>query len=293
MTEQKRRSKSLRSSPDPWPGKIELEKLWGPWPPHVYFIRHGHGFHQLGRELVDEGVAVGPRQALGADIPNHKTPLSPLGRWQSRETKKLLTIEPTCVYVSDLDRAIETASILFPNIEPLQDPRLNEKYYGAAHMLSEEELRFFFPAQFHAYQRDGKYHSSKGPGGQTYPDLYLFIRDFIGSIRRNWSWHDTVVIVCHSAVMLAVRMAFEHLGPNNLFEIAREQDIGNCGIIHYGWPKDSKMGWSENKYRITLLDKPRVLWQITEEQKAELRDQALKELPDLQKQFPLIDLPMQ
>lgn len=70
-----------------WLGNYIFEWLKGPWP-ELYFIRHGHGFHQIGYEMVEKNLAKSPREGLGADIPNHLVPLSPFGRWQSEETKK-------------------------------------------------------------------------------------------------------------------------------------------------------------------------------------------------------------
>jgi len=265
-----------------WPGSKELEKLRGPWP-EIYFIRHGHGFHQVGYEMEEKGMAQSPREGLGCDVPNHLMPLSPLGRWQAKKTRKKLLVTPDCIYTSQITRAIETARIIVPNCDLRIDPRLNEKEFGPAHMLSKKELQEKFPYHMEWYERDGKYFASKAPGGENYIGLYLRAHSIIDTIRRRLA-NQVVFIVCHSAIMLVFRQLFEHFLPDDLLRIGEEEWIENCGILHYT-KKNKNLGWERGKYRIKLAQPPYKLWDLKPVKEAKLWQQAMDELADLRQKY--------
>jgi len=265
-----------------WLGNYILEWLRGPWP-ELYFVRHGHGFHQLGYEIVEQGKAKSPLEALGVDIPNHLMPLTPLGRWQAEQTGKLINIEPDCIYASQIQRAIETAQIVFPDRLIKIDPRLNEKEFGASHMLGKEDLQRYFPYQLVRYQRDGKYFASKAPDGENYIDLFIRLHSFLDTLRRDWAG-KTVYIFCHSAVTTAIRQLFEHYDPETLMKVAEEEWIENCGLLHYRRAK-GLYGWKDGKFRLELDQPPYKLWQLDSMIEEQLQQKALAELEELRKKF--------
>lgn len=265
-----------------WLGNYLLELLRGPWP-ELYFIRHGHGFHQMAYEMHAKGGHKSPREALGIDIPNHEVPLTPLGRWQAEETRKYLRINPDCVYTSQIARAEETARIIFPGREFKIDPRLNEKDFGPTHLVSEEELAELYPEHYRRYITDGKYFAPKGPGGENYIYLYLRLHSILDTLRRDWAGKK-VAVVCHSAVMLVIRQLFEHYNPELLLKIGREQEIPNCGILHYQWP-NILWGWKDGKFRLKLEQPPYQLWKLEKEKKDLLHADAINELEFLRAKY--------
>lgn len=272
-----------------WFGNYINEWLRGPWP-ELFFIRHGHGFHQLAHEMVDKGLAKSPKEALGVDIPNHLVPLTPLGRFQAAQTSINLNVLnvmkqflPDCVYSSQLTRARQTAETMFPKNIVKIDPRLNEKEFGPAHLMSRDELREYFPLHLERYTLDGKYFAAKAPGGENYVGLYLRVHSILDTLRRDWAG-KCVVIICHSAVMLAVRQLFEHYDPEELLRIGEEQWIENCGILHYE-RGDRLWGFRNGKFRLSLEKPPYKIWDIDEADLAHLLDLSLKELAVLKKLF--------
>lgn len=265
-----------------WLGNYLLELMRGPWP-ELWFIRHGHGFHQTAYEIYEMGGYKSPREALGVDIPNHEVPLTPLGRWQAEETRKSLIIKPDCVYTSQIARADETATIIFPGYELKVDPRLNEKDFGPTHLAGEEELIELFPEHMKRYLADGKYFAPKGPGGENYIYLYLRLHSILDTLRRDWAG-KRVVVVCHSAVMLSFRQLFEHYSPKGLMKIGREQEIPNCGILHYKWP-NGLWGWKDGKFRLEIDRPPYQLWKLDKEREEMLWVEAMKELDILRTKY--------
>jgi len=266
-----------------WIGNYLLELLRGPWP-EMYFIRHAHGIHQTGYELVEKKMFPSSKAALGCDIPNHLIPLSPLGRWQAEETRKFLNIRPDCVYCSLIARTSETAKLIFPGYNIREDARLNEKDFGPAHMMGEEELLENFPAHYNRYLRDGKFFTSKAPGGENYIYLLLRLHSILDTFRRDWPG-KTIAIVTHSAAMLSFRQLFEHYAPDRLIALGSEQWIQNCGILHYTWPGPF-WGWKRGKFRIRLKQPPYKLWRLEAEQEEEFSREALEEIRELRKIYP-------
>jgi broad specificity phosphatase PhoE len=247
----------------------------------MYFIRHAHGIHQVAHEMVDKKLARSSKEALGCDIPNRFIPLSPFGRWQAMETGKQLNLNPDHVYTSYIERAIETARLIFPNHEIRKDGRLNEKDFGPAHLMGDEELMQHFPAHYERYRRDGKFFAAKAPGGENYVYLMLRTHSMLDTFRRDCAG-KTIAIVGHSAAMLANRQLFEHREPDDLLELGEREWIDNCGILHYAWPS-RLWGWQRGKFRIRLKQPPYVLWNVKEEQQEEFDRQALEEIRELRK----------
>lgn len=265
-----------------WLGNYILEWLRGPWP-EIWFIRHGHGFHQIGYELVDEGLADSPLTALGVDIPNHEIPLSPLGRYQAEETGKYLDICPDMIYTSQMARAIETARLIFPNREIRTDPRLNEKDFGPAHMINKEKLYELFPLHINRYERDGKYFAPKAPGAENYISMFMRVHSILDTFRRDWAG-KRLAVCCHSALMTVVRQLFEHFTPAVLMRVQKEEWIPNCGILHYARPP-GLWGFGKGKFRLRLESSPYRLWELDRKQYQRFRDQAMAELPGLREKF--------
>jgi alpha-ribazole phosphatase/probable phosphoglycerate mutase len=102
------------------------------------------------------------------------------------------------VFVSDLARAIETAEIAFSGtgIPIYQEARLRECNYGALNGMPVARL-----AAERARHIDEPY-----PGGQSYRQVVMQMRDFLRDVTASWDG-STVVIIAHSAN----RWALDHL----------------------------------------------------------------------------------
>ena len=98
--------------------------------------------------------------------------------------------ELAAVYVSDLQRAVETAQIAFSDRDTriIQDARLRECNYG--------DLNGMPVADLTALRRS--YIDTPFPGGQSYRDVVDATREFLSDIAAK---HDgrTILVVAHSA----------------------------------------------------------------------------------------------
>lgn len=99
-------------------------------------------------------------------------PLSPLGLEQARNlVERLKDVDFEAIYSSDLRRCLETAQIIAgPTGRPIQvDPRLREIHTGLWEMLTPDEARRSYPAEYAERERDIV--GYRFPGGESFRDL--------------------------------------------------------------------------------------------------------------------------
>jgi broad specificity phosphatase PhoE len=125
--------------------------------------------------------------------------LSDNGRRQAHELgKRRRDTDISAVFVSDLARAVETAEIAFAGsgIPIYHDARLRECNYGTLNGMPVARL-----------ERQRSQHIDEPfPGGQSYRQVVIQMRDFLFDITANWNG-SRVVIIAHSAN----RWALDHL----------------------------------------------------------------------------------
>ncbi len=117
--------------------------------------------------------------------------LSETGRSQARELGlRRAHDEIATVFVSDLARAVETASIAFAdtNMPIVQDARLRECNYGDLNGA---------PVDVVAAERARRI-DTPFPGGQSYRDVVDQTAAFLHDVGRDWEGKQ-VLIVAHSA----------------------------------------------------------------------------------------------
>jgi broad specificity phosphatase PhoE len=110
--------------------------------------------------------------------------LSDTGRDQARRVAERLRAEPiTAAYSSDMQRAMETASIALGERDvPLQTtPALREMGFGAWEGLNAKEASTRYPTEWAAWIRDPVVHRPPG-GGEDIAELDLRVKDFFYSV---------------------------------------------------------------------------------------------------------------
>ncbi|MFC1640937.1 histidine phosphatase family protein [Patescibacteria group bacterium] len=275
------------------------ELLRGPWP-DLLFIRHGHGFHQFAWDLFDQKVGDSPLKALGVNIPNHKVSLTPYGREQAIQTGRYLRqvgYSPDCVYYSWLERAKESAELIFPAAQAndfsfRSDWRIREKDFGVAHLQDASNLAEKYPDFIRLYELVGKFWAPKVPGGDTYMRLLTDLHSMLTTLRRDWSGKK-VAIICHSAVMMAIRVLLERHNPEEVILLTEEQQLLNCSLLHYRRANAGHWaGWTPGKsghtgrFRLELDMPPYIAWYIDKPTRALYNEQALTELEEIKKNCP-------
>jgi len=143
------------------------------------------------------------------------------------------------VFVSPFARTIQTAKIMvqqFPYpTDLIEDDRLREIDFGVLDGLTKHGIAHFQPAEKERRTRLGKYHH-RPPGGENYPDVALRLHSFLGTLTRE-AVAESVLVVCHSVVVLVFRKLLERLSEKQLLEIEsdKRQEIQNCSVTHYAF----------------------------------------------------------
>jgi broad specificity phosphatase PhoE len=122
------------------------------------------------------------------------------------------------IYVSDLERALETMRTAFPETDiPVRvDARLRECNYGALNGMPRETL-----------ERERPNHvETPWPGGESYEQVVQRMRELLADIRSEWDGHR-VLLVGHSAN----RWALQH--------VIEGRDLGELVVEDFKW----QPGW--------------------------------------------------
>ena len=147
--------------------------------------------------------------------------LNELGKEQAKNLGKVIRekgINFDVLITSDLQRAIDSSNIAFPEYKKIRDNRLRECNYG---------------------DLDGKHKSlviyeehieSRFPNGESLKDVENRIREFIKDLEENYSG-KTVGIVAHRAPQLAL----EVITKNITWEEAIKNDWRKTGDWQPGW----------------------------------------------------------
>ncbi len=181
---------------------------------NVYLIRHGES------KWSTQGRTQG--QHLSKE-----NGLTELGKKQAKALKARLELEAfDRVYSSDLPRALETASLCFPDLEIKQDARLREIHRAdlAAKTYkehSEEERKTI------AFIKENRF-LNRPPKGENFQDVMLRVEDWLKDLPES----GKVIVFTHGGVIrstLALFVTFKH---------ARYFDLANAGITELKLSKD-------------------------------------------------------
>lgn len=122
------------------------------------------------------------------------------------------------VFTSDLQRAIDSSDIAFPQYEKIRDARLRECNYGdldgehKSLVVYEEHINDPFP------------------NGESLKDVEKRVRDFVLEIKEKYDG-KTIAIVAHRAPQLAL----EVISKNISWEEANQSDWRKTGDWQPGW----------------------------------------------------------
>lgn len=122
------------------------------------------------------------------------------------------------IFTSDLERAIDSANLAFPNIEHIKDIRLRECNYGDLDGKDKSLISY----EEHIYKQF--------PNGESLKNVEKRISDFIDFIKSNYKG-KTIGIFAHRAPQLAL----EVLVKNITWEEANKNDWRKTNDWKPGW----------------------------------------------------------
>ena len=119
--------------------------------------------------------------------------LNEIGIQQAINLGKSVNYEFDIIFTSDLERAIDSAALAFPNYEKIQDKRLRECNYGLLDGKSKKDVIY-------------EEHIDKPfPEGESLNDVEKRIKSFLDFVKEKYDG-KTIGIVAHRAPQLAIEV---------------------------------------------------------------------------------------
>lgn len=211
------------------------------WPAHLVIVRHAQSEQNVWKEIATKKGAL----AYGGELRDVDVSITENGKQQAIITGNRIKerFHFDQVYVSPFTRTMQTARLIIgqfrytPNL--VEDERLREIDFGVLDGLTKRGIAHFQPAEHERRARIGKYHH-RPSGGENYPDVALRLRSFLGKLTRK-AVGRSVLVVCHSVVVLVFRKLLERLSEQQVVTIDADktQEIRNCSVTHYACDSDA------------------------------------------------------
>ncbi len=95
--------------------------------------------------------------------------------------------------------------------------------FGILDGLTTKGMNEKYPEEFARRQREGKYWY-RPPGGESRPDVALRVHSFLGTLARDYR-RRSVLVVCHSVVVLVFRRLLERWGETEYMKTNSEDSV--------------------------------------------------------------------
>jgi len=200
---------------------------------------------EIARRLAME---IGHRFALNVGDAN--TPLAVEQSQQAIATGSSLSGQqslPDVVFVSPYLRAIQTFEALcvgwpeLAKIRVVEEERVREQEHGLALLYDRKVFFILFPDQRLLHDQEGDYYY-RFPQGENVPDVRLRNRSWLGTLTRDFS-DQNVMVITHHLNILATRANLERLSAEEFQRLDEEEKPINLGVTTYvGEPTAGRNG---------------------------------------------------
>jgi probable phosphoglycerate mutase len=202
---------------------------------HLVIVRHG----ESERNVVKAEASASGHAEFHGGVRDMDVTLTPRGMRQAEATGKFLgqRFRFHRVFVSPYERTVQTALLMMKHsphhADLAHEERIREKEFGILDGLTRQGIARRYPEELRRREREGKYYY-RPPGGESHPDVALRVHSFLGTLARDCR-KQSVLVVCHSVVVLTFRRLLERLTEKELLAIDRdpEQDVCNCSVTWY------------------------------------------------------------
>jgi len=212
------------------------------WPSHLVIVRHGESERNVAKDIAKSKG----EHSYGSSLRDMDTLLTKEGNRQARVTGEHLAKEYSfdAIFTSPYQRTVQTAEQILAQIKgkpPIKgEERIREIEFGILDGLTNDGIKAKYPEEFARRKREGKYWY-RPPGGESRPDVALRVHSFLGTLTRDYR-EKSVLVVCHSVVVLVFRRLLERWSEKEYMEIDAEDDVLNCAVTTYRYdPERNKL----------------------------------------------------
>lgn len=204
------------------------------WPAHLVLVRHGLSERNVRREVARQKGAI---EAFHGGLRDQDAPLTAYGVEQARLTGEQLArrYRFDVAFSSPHLRSRQTLEKLAEAWDepiPVQlEERVREIEFGSLDGLTWQGIRHRYPEEYARREREGKYWY-RPPGGESRPDVALRVQDFLSMLARDYQ-DRSVLVICHSVVVLIFRRLLEHWDEAQYLDIDGRDEVLNCSVTAY------------------------------------------------------------
>ena len=188
-------------------------------------VRHGHSKRNEDKDAAKRGKEV---HSFGSGLRDMDTELTPRGHRQAQAVGEHLAKQ----------YSFDTISKMTHKPLVVEEERIREIEFGILDGLMPKGIKVKFPEEDARREREGKYWY-RPPGGESRPDVALRGQSFLGTLSRDYR-QKSVLIVCHSVVVLVFRRLLERWGETDYLKVDREADVLNCSLTIYEYDCEKK-----------------------------------------------------
>ena len=224
------------------------------WPDNLVLIRHGQTTKNVEREKIKQEKS--KKLVIDISLRDMDIPLTEEGIKQVESTAEQMKKMPRfdIILISPYLRCKQTAEIILKKLsyKPaiIEEERIREKEFGSFDNLTADGIKHFYPREAERKEREKKYYY-RAPGGENYPDIALRIHSLLGTIVREYS-KKNILIISHSIVILMFRKLLERMSEEQVLELDKKDELKNASITHFAYDK--------NKNKFALKEYNRVYY---------------------------------
>ena len=210
------------------------------WPSHLVIVRHGESERNVAKDAAKRAEL----HSFGSGLRDMDTKLTPRGHLQARSVGERLAKQYrfdvlfTSPYQRTRQASDEIASTLIHKPPVVVEERIREIEFGVLDGLTPKGIKAKYPEEDARRERERKYWY-RPPGGESRPDVALRVQSFLGTLARDYR-KKSVLIVCHSVVVLIFRRLLERWGESDYLKVDNESDVLNCSLTIYDYDRHKK-----------------------------------------------------
>lgn len=208
------------------------------WPSHLVIVRHGESERNVAKVIAKSKG----EHSYSSSLRDMDTPLTKEGNRQARLTGEHLSREYNfdAIFTSPYQRTVQTAEQILGQMKgkpPIKgEERIREIEFGILDGLTTDGIKAKYPEESERRKQEGKYWY-RPPGGESRPDVALRVHSFLGTLTRDYR-EKSVLVVCHSVVVLVFRRLLERWGEQEYMKIDAEDDVLNCAVTAYRYDRE-------------------------------------------------------